>query len=457
MSTSLTQNPLQHAKNVYFIGIGGIGMSALVRYFLHKGVNVFGYDKTPSELTSALEKEGAVISFQDEVEALPVLDLDIVVYTPAIPSTSNLLQHFKAQHPYLVKRSDVLQWITQTYKAICIAGTHGKTTVSSMVAHVLHHSGFGCTAFLGGIVSNYQTNFIAGTNDWCVIEADEYDRSFLKLSPTISVVNSVDADHLDIYKTAEAVVEAFGLFVNKTTANGAVYLQQKVVPFVQTSIPVKSFSCQDATADVYAKDIRIENGCYIFTAVCGNIVVPNIYLQMGGLHNVENALVAVAIAVQLGISTQAIQDAVASFQGVKRRFQYHLNTHQQVLIDDYAHHPTELQALITGVKAMFPNDTISLVFQPHLFSRTSDLVNEFAEVLAAVDQLFLLPIYPARELPVPGVTSEWLASKIKGEKVTVLSTDTWVDEVVQHTSRVLVLAGAGDIDTYIPSLVNKLG
>lgn len=447
---------LDTIKNIYFIGIGGIGMSALARYFVSKGCTVSGYDKTKTILTEALSELGINIHYEDNTGLIDT-KADVVVYTPAIPASHTELNYFRENGYEVVKRSDILGWITEGTVNICVAGTHGKTTVSTMVAHLLRDSGYGCTAFLGGIAANYNTNFWSSDNNVVVVEADEYDRSFLKLNPSVAVVTSMDADHLDIYKTAEAFEDAFVSFSEKVKPGGLLLAKKGLAreASFDTSTLV-TYSLNGNGASIYAKDIRVVNGAYHFTVIGPSWQLEEMVLNMGGLHNIENALVAVAVAVHLGIEPQKIKAALANFAGVKRRFEYQIKTAAQVLIDDYAHHPAELAALISGVRSLYPAQKLTLVFQPHLFSRTQDLCDGFADSLSAADEVVLLPIYPARELPIPGVTSEMIIGKMTNKNVVLLQKEELSAWVKTEAPKLLVMAGAGDIDVLIRNIKNDL-
>ena len=447
---------LDTIKNIYFIGIGGIGMSALARYFIAKGCVVSGYDKTKTVLTEALSELGINIHYEDNISLLDT-KADIVVYTPAIPESHNGLTYFRNNGYEVVKRSDILGWITEGTVNICVAGTHGKTTVSTMVAHLLRDSGYGCTAFLGGIAANYNTNFWSSDNNVVVVEADEYDRSFLKLNPSVAVITSMDADHLDIYKTAEAFEDAFVSFSEKVKPGGLLLAKKglaREASFDDTKLV--TYSLHGNGASIYAKDIKVVDGAYHFKVVGPNWQLEEMVLNMGGLHNIENALVAVAVAMHLGIEPHKIKAALANFAGVKRRFEYLIKTESQVLIDDYAHHPAELTALITGLRSLYPEQKLTLVFQPHLFSRTQDLCQGFADSLSAADQVVLLPIYPARELPIAGVTSEMIIDKMTNKNVVLLQKEDLSAWVKEQKPKLLVMAGAGDIDVLIRTIKTEL-
>ncbi len=447
---------LSSIKRVYFIGAGGIGMSALVRYFLNKKVIVNGYDKTPTPLTNKLIEEGASIHFEDSV-ALVDKEADMVIFTPAIPKDHLEMNWYKNNDFTLFKRSDVLQIITQDMFNICIGGTHGKTTISTMTAHLLHYSGFGCTAFLGGISSNYNTNFLHDRNDVCVVEADEYDRSFHKLSPSIAVVSAMDPDHLDIYGTPEAMQDAFVAFAERTKSEGTLIYKSSLSRLQNATIQHKlTYSLYDSTADAYVDNLTPHNGGYFFYAHVRNEVIKNLYLSVGGLHNVENALVAITIAKELKISDEKIRTSLADFKGVKRRFEYVLKNDDHVVIDDYAHHPEELNALISGTRSVFPERKLTLVFQPHLFSRTKDLADEFAAALDKADEVVLLPIYPARELPIEGVSSQMILERMKSEKKELIEKENLISWVKNSNPSLLLIAGAGDIDALVKPIVEIL-
>jgi UDP-N-acetylmuramate--alanine ligase len=447
---------LDTIKNIYFIGIGGIGMSALARYFVAKGCVVNGYDKTKTILTEALSELGIDIHYEDNIDLIDK-NASVVVYTPAIPASHTELTYFRENGYEVVKRSDILGWITEGTVNICVAGTHGKTTVSTMIAHLLRDSGYGCTAFLGGIAANYNTNFWSSDNNVVVVEADEYDRSFLKLHPSVAVITSMDADHLDIYKTAEAFEDAFVSFSEKVKAGGLLLAKKGLAREASfDTSKLVTYSLNGTGASIYAKDITVVNGAYCFTAVGPSWQIEELVLNMGGLHNIENALVATSVAVHLGIDPEKIKIALANFTGVKRRFEYLVKTSEQVLIDDYAHHPAELAALISGVRSLYSNQKLTLVFQPHLYSRTQDLCDGFADSLSAADEVVLLPIYPARELPIPGVTSEMIAHKMTHKNVVLLEKEAVSDWVKKQQPKLLVMAGAGDIDVLIRNIKNDL-
>ena len=446
---------LKDIKRIYFIGIGGIGMSALARYFRFHGRTVSGYDRTATALTRQLEDEGIPVHYEDDPAAAPK-DADLVVYTPAVPKDHQEWLYYK-EHGYpLLKRSEVLGMITSSSFNICVAGTHGKTTVSTMIAHILRHTGYGCNAFLGGISVNYNSNFWSDQRNVCVVEADEYDRSFLKLSPDIAVITAMDADHLDIYGTAEAVHEAFVQFSGQLKTGGLL-LNKKGLDL--KGDPQWTYGL-DGGADFFASDIKIDQGDYLFNVQTRDWQLKNVVLTMGGRHNVENATAAIAVAHRLGIAGDAVIAAVAAFRGVKRRFEYIVKKPNRVFIDDYAHHPEELRALITGAKELFGGMKCTIIFQPHLFSRTRDFVDGFAASLDLADEVFLLPIYPARELPIEGVTSRLIAEKMTPGKAIVVDKQEILtiikDKVTKDDLKLLITAGAGDIDTLVQPIRNIL-
>jgi UDP-N-acetylmuramate--alanine ligase len=444
-------------REVCFIGIGGIGMSALARFFVAQGVKVSGYDKTPSALTRELEQAGIEIHYEEDLTKL-AKSADLIVYTPAIPSTHKELTWYRENGYTLWKRSDLLQKITQHSLNICIAGTHGKTTTTTLVAHILRESGFGCNAFLGGIAANYGTNYWGSTTNCCVVEADEYDRSFLKLQPHVALISAMDPDHLDIYGTVEAMEQAFIDFTSLIPSVGLLVYKQGLKRAENLKAPQKlSYHLQDTTADCYAANLEVRAGRYYFQIVLKEQVIGNFELSMGGLHNVENAVGAIAIAYALKIPVEAIAKAIASFKGVQRRFEKVLETDQLVLIDDYAHHPAELTALLKGVRSLYGNTRCTILFQPHLYSRTRDLSSTFAEALSEADRVILLPIYPARELPMEGVSSALIADKMEMGKVQQFNNTAllqWVEsefkkELKPGSKEILILAGAGDIDQLV--------
>ena len=461
----------EQIREVYFIGIGGIGISAVARYFHSKGIKVSGYDKTPTVLTSTLEKMGIEIHYKEDIKQVPK-DVQLVVYTPAVPRDHQELRYYQQQGYKVVKRSDVLQMISESSFNICIAGTHGKTTITTMVAHLLRDAGYGCNAFLGGISVNYGTNFWSDPRNVCVIEADEYDRSFLKLSPDIAIISAMDADHLDIYGTAEAVEQAFIDFSKKLKAGGLLLRQFGLKRGKQLSADRHcTYSLQNDAADVYASNIRMMDGSYEFDVTVSASVttdearkIENVVLNMGGMHNVENVVAAIAAASSLGIESEKIKSAVGSFRGVKRRFEYVIKTRDLVYVDDYAHHPEELRALINGARTLFQLRKCTVIFQPHLYTRTRDFADGFAEVLDMADEVILLPIYPAREQPIEGVSSQMIIDKMKRvnrsvktkhELISWIATD-YKKNINKDFGNLLITAGAGDIDTLVEKIRTEL-
>lgn len=437
-------------REVYFIGIAGIGMSALARFFHEQGVKVSGYDKMETALSKELEQEGISIHYEENLDLIPK-NPDLVIYTPAIPKDHQEWLHYQQTGTKIVKRSDVLQMITESSFNICVAGTHGKTTISTMVAHLLRHSGFGCNAFLGGISVNYGSNFWSHERNVSVIEADEYDRTFLKLQPDIAIVSAMDADHLDIYGTAEEVEQAYIDFTRKLRAGGRLIARHGMKRSSELRTDqYLSYACGNREADVFSDNIRMQDGAYYFDCCLKGHWIRNLHLNMGGLHNVENMTAAITVAWLLGVEEEKIREAVEAFRGVKRRFEYVLRSEKWVVVDDYAHHPEELRALLEGARSLFADRKLLLCFQPHLFSRTRDFADGFAEVMNKVDELVLLPIYPAREQPMEGVNSEMILGRMRPMPKQVLHKQemlAWLKEKKTDEGKfLLVMAGAGDID-----------
>ena len=452
---------LEDITRIYFIGIGGIGMSALARYFRFHGKKVSGYDKTETVLTKELMKEGISVHYQDRLDLAPK-DADLVVYTPAIPASHQELAFYKANGYELAKRSEVLGIITNSSFNICVAGTHGKTTISTMIAHLLRHTGYGCNAFLGGISVNYNSNYWSDKRNVCVVEADEYDRSFLRLSPDIAVISAMDPDHLDIYGTAEVMEEAFIEFSGRLKSGGKLLYKYGLKRSTDLKGQTKlSYSLDNISANAYASGLQNRDGGYVFDLVVDNWQLKQVELNMGGLHNVENTVVAVAVAHALGIEDLKIKEAIAAFRGVKRRFEYLVRNKNWVFVDDYAHHPEELRALISSAKKLFPGRRCMVIFQPHLFTRTRDLAEGFAESLDLANEVVLLPIYPARELPIEGVTSNIILDKMKNKAKQILEKDELLKEVREMKEKadkpmLLIAAGAGDIDQLVEPVKNIL-
>jgi len=438
-------------KNVYFIGIGGIGMSALARYYKLQGYRVAGYDKTPSPLTHKMsEEEGFEITYVDsEGEiARPFRDKDktLVVYTPAIPKENQIFRFFQEHDFVLHKRAEVLGLISKHQKAICIAGTHGKTTVTTMVAFLLHHSHVGCNAFLGGIAVNFGTNLLVNTaSPYVVIEADEFDRSFLHLHPEMAVITAMDADHLDIYGTREHLVEAFEQFAFQT--RGDLFLRKGLC--LQTRKVTGCYAAGEET-DYHAENLRVDNGSFLFDYVSADVCMKHLRLCFPGRINVENATAAITLALRAGVTPEEIRVALPQFKGVARRFEVHVHTERMIYVDDYAHHPQEIAASLSSIREMWPERKMVVAFQPHLFSRTQDFYEEFARSLSLADKVILLDIYPAREKPIPGVTSGLIAERVTVPVVRVTKEEfpVYVQEHVH--AGIFMTVGAGDIDRFVP-------
>lgn len=457
----------RNIKLVYFLGIGGIGMSALARFFNHHKVRIAGYDKTPTELTNNLREEGIEIHFDENTEYLEYLlseykkEETLIVFTPAIPKKHKEYIWLEQNNYQLLKRAVVLGEICKNYKTIAVAGTHGKTTTSSMVAHLLINAGKNCIAFLGGITNNYKNNLLLYDNQekngevYLVVEADEYDRSFLTLHPNIAILTSVDPDHLDIFGDEDNMREAYKMFLSQVKNEGKILVNKNVDNVLPEGKTHFSYSVT-LKADISAHDVSIKQGLFFYNihSILGNLSA--VTLGIPGLHNVENSLAAASVAKLIGISDLKIIEGLESFRGVKRRFEYHIRKNSRVYIDDYAHHPNELKACIEAARSLFPDKKITGVFQPHLFSRTRDFLNEFAESLEALDEVILLPIYPAREIAIPGITSELLLDKISINHKTVVAKENLVEYLVKSNPEVLLTMGAGDIDTLVKPITEAL-
>ncbi len=442
---------LENIQRVYLVGIGGIGMSGLARYFKKRGCVVCGYDKTGTPLTEMLRNEGIPVVFLDDEDGIKVSFLKndpttLVIYTPAIPSNSRILNYFKNGGFTMKKRSEVLGIISKSMYTIAVAGTHGKTTTSSIIAHILKHSGYDCSAFLGGISSNYNSNVLFGENNTLVVEADEYDRSFLTLHSDIAIVTSMDADHLDIYGDQSHLIESFKQFTSQLKEGGRLIYKEGL-----DLSGGKTYSA-NIVADIQAVNVRIQDGSFYFDFKNANLIIEDIQLGLPGLHNIENAVAAIEVALHLGIDPEKIPLALASFLGVKRRFEHVVKDINHTYIDDYAHHPEELRACINAVKSLYPGKKLTAIFQPHLFTRTRDFADGFAEVLSLVDNLILLDIYPARELPIEGVTSSMILDKVNNASKQNLSKQDAVEYIRSSKPELLLTVGAGDIDTLIEPL-----
>lgn len=451
---------LNKIKRVFFIGIGGIGMSAIARYFHQSGVVVSGYDKTETLLTKKLVEEGIKISYVDQIEILDK-HADLVIYTPAIPEDHKGWNWYQEYLFTVYKRAEILAMISDHKKSICIAGTHGKTSTSSMVTYLLRECGIDVSAFIGGVPTDYGTNFLYGESDWVVMEADEYDRSFWSLSPDIASIASMDADHLDIYGSLDMMKEGFEGFARKINEDGVLLIKDPLQielsnelksELKKNNVRVRSFGIE--SGDIQAQVVRVENGQYAFDYISQRHIINDLTLKMPGKHNVENALVAISIALERGCDPMGIRKALAAFSGIKRRFETFWQTDDVVMIDDYAHHPTELRVAIDAARNLYPGKKLTGVFQPHLFSRTLDFFKEFAEVLDGLDECILIPIYPARELPIDGVTSEIIYNEMKLKSKYLKDKNAVKEHLKSNTIEVLMLMGAGDIDT-LPAQLKK--
>ena len=440
---------LKTIHNVYFIGIGGIGMSAIARYFAVNGKQVFGYDKTPSSITKKLEEVGVKIHFEDAVKNIDISCLDkkqtLVVYTPAIPSEHQELNYFINNGFEILKRAEILGEITKNTFCLGIAGTHGKTTTSSILGHIMQPEK--ATSFLGGIAENYNSNLILGEDKITVVEADEFDRSFLKLFPNIACVTSMDADHLDIYGENEMLQQSFREFANKVSDT----------LIVAKGLPLKGLTyAVNETADYKAYNVKVETGKYVFDVQTPTSEIKNIEFHLPGKHNMMNALAALAMADVYGVSLDKIKEQLKTFKGVQRRFSYKIKTESVVLIDDYAHHPTEINAVEHSIREMYSKEKVLAVFQPHLYTRTKDFVEDFATALSKFDEVLLLDVYPARELPIKGVTSLWLLDKINSANKALVSKENLEREILKSEAKIIVMLGAGDIGLLVDEVKNSL-
>jgi len=443
---------LNQINNVYFIGIGGIGMSALARYFNYLGKKVAGYDKTETELTKELQLLGMQIHFEDNISLIPsdyYIENTLVIITPAIPITHSEWNYFIERDYSIKKRAEVLGIITKDTYCFAVAGTHGKTTTSSILGHILYESGVDVTAFLGGIVENYNSNLIGNGKTVTVVEADEFDRSFLQLYPDMACITSMDADHLDIYGDKASVEATFVEFADK--------VENKNLLFIPKNLPLEGIKIAiNEEADFTAFNIRVENSSYVFDVKTPSETIKNIQFNLPGRHNLMNALMALAMAITYGSPTNSIVRALGTFKGIKRRFSYQIKQEKLVFIDDYAHHPTEINAVHQAVRELYPQQKVLAVFQPHLFSRTKDFADDFAKSLSHFDEVILLDIYPARELPMEGITSAWLLSKIENSNKKLVLKNELIDEVLKSTATVIVTIGAGDIGELVKPLKERL-
>lgn len=456
---------LEGLKYVYLIGIGGIGMSGLARYFNSLGKKVSGYDKTPSSLTDEMTAEGISIHFEDdinlvndEIKSHPSAAETLIIYTPAVPNEHSELTYFRVNQYNVHKRAEVLGWITQGHFTVAIAGTHGKTTTTTLVTHILKSSNVNCMAFLGGVAKNYNSNVLLSKDvakATMIAEADEYDRSFLKLSPNISVITSIDPDHLDIYGDNAHMQESYSLFANRLSSDGCLITKQKVKDTLNYKGKTYTYSLNEV-ADFYARNITVKESHYVYDVVTPKGEIKSVRLGVPGLHNIENSVAATAVAQLMNVDSEDIRKALATFEGVKRRFDYQVISPRLIYIDDYAHHPAELNACINSVKALYPGKKVTGIFQPHLYTRTRDFADGFAESLDLLDKVILLDIYPARELPIKGIDSAMLLGKIKNKDKKLCSKEELVNEVTHDMPEVLITMGAGDIDRLVEPLKDAL-
>jgi UDP-N-acetylmuramate--alanine ligase len=453
---------LNQIHNVYFIGIGGIGMSALARYFQNIGKNVSGYDKTPTMLTAELMANGMSIHFEDNISLIPsdyYVENTLVIITPAVPISHSEWNYFLERDYVVKKRAEVLGIITKDTFCFAVAGTHGKTTTSSILGHILFESGADVTAFIGGIVENYHSNLIGNGKTVTVVEADEFDRSFLHLHPNIACVTSMDADHLDIYGDATAIEDSFREFADKVENKNNLFVSRGL-PLDGIQIEIIDKQSQIPPLGVrglfIAFNIRIENGFYVFDVQTPLEIIKNLQFGLPGRHNLMNALMALAMAKTYGTPTESIANALASFKGIQRRFSYQIKSEKLVYIDDYAHHPTEINAVHQAVRELYPNQKVLAIFQPHLFSRTKDFADDFAKSLSQFDEVILLDIYPARELPMEGITSSWLLSKMEKNHKKLVSKDALIPSILESDAKIIVTIGAGDIGELVPKIKEAL-
>ena len=454
---------LNDTQRVYFVGIGGIGMAALARFYMSKALPVAGYDRTPSALTADLVAECARVSYDDSIDAIPpefrLPEGTLAVYTPAVPADNKVLSFFRDHGFELRKRAWVLGQVTRASKSLCFSGTHGKTTTSSMAAHILHCSDAGCNAFLGGILKGYNSNLmLSATSPWSVVEADEYDRSFHQLTPYIAVVNATDPDHLDIYGTEEAYLESFAHFTELIRPNGALIVRTglKLRPRPAEGVRVYTFGRNDG--DFHADNVRVGNGTIVFDFVHPEGRITDIELGVPVDINVDNAVSALAAVWLTGeLTPELARRAMASYPGVERRFEFHLKEPGRAIIDDYAHHPDELRQSIASVRALYPHRKLTVAFQPHLYSRTRDFADDFADALSAADEVILIDLYPAREKPIPGISSKTIFDKVKCAQKRMISKEDFVETMKMSNFEVLLTAGAGDLNLYVPRLVEALG
>lgn len=456
---------LNEVNHVYFVGIGGIGMSAIARYFVAQGKKVSGYDKTPTVLTEQLSSEGMFVHYDDEVDTIPH-DIDLIIYTPAIPKDHKGYNFLMASGLPMMKRSEALGLISKDKKSVGIAGTHGKTTTSAMTTHVLKTGGIDVSAFLGGITADYKSNFLIGNSDVVVLEADEYDRSFLRLNPMIASISSMDADHLDIYGDSKVMVEGFKAYAAKIQDNGYLIIKEGLLDqftinelMTLSNRGVKVLEFGYGGGQIVISNVRVESGRYVFDYEGIGQKIRDVFMSMPGKHNVENASVAITVGLINGVSHEEIKKALIGFKGIQRRFERIIENEKLVFIDDYAHHPGELSVAIDAARTLYAGKKLTGIFQPHLYSRTRDFVDGFAAELDKLDEIILMDIYPARELPIEGVTSERIFELMKNQNKTLVTKETLMDVLSGYQVEVLMTLGAGDIDTFVPKikefLINK--
>lgn len=443
---------IKQIQNIYFIGIGGIGMSALARYFKNLGKNVAGYDRHPTPITKSLEDLGIEIHFDDDITKIPTtygVETTLIVITPAVPKTHSEWNYFVERNYSIKKRAEVLGIITRNTFCFAVAGTHGKTTTSAILGHILYESGVDVTAFVGGVVENYNSNLIGLGKTVTVVEADEFDRSFLQLHPDIACITSMDADHLDIYGDSAAIEATFCEFADKIT--------DKSNLFIADGLPLKGKTVAvNHDADCKAFNVKIEDGSYVFDVKIGDNILTSMKFALPGRHNLMNATMALSMAYKYGISEEQIAAALKSFRGIQRRFSYQIQRDDLVYIDDYAHHPTEINAVHQAVRELFPNDQVVAIFQPHLFSRTRDFAADFASSLSQFDKILLMDIYPARELPMPGITSQWLLDQISNENKKLVLKEDLIQEIKAANCKIIVTIGAGDIGEMVAPIKEAL-
>ena len=449
---------LKDIKAVYFVGAGGIGMSAIARYFIRKGVVVAGYDKTPSELTKQLEREGALLHYEENTDEIPHACRDpkqcLVIYTPAIPAEHKELQYFRANGFTVEKRAQVLGTLTRTHKGLCVAGTHGKTSTSTMCAHIMHQGHIDCNAFLGGISKNYSTNYIiSAESDYVVIEADEFDRSFHWLRPWMSVITATDPDHLDIYGTKEAYLESFRHYTTLIQPGGALIIHRGLEMHADVQPGVKVYEYSRTEGDFHAENIRIDNGTITFDFVSPIENVKDVELGQPVPINIDNGIAAMAMAQLAGCTAEELKYGMKTYRGVDRRFDFKINDSRHVLLSDYAHHPKEIYQSAKSIRELYKGRHITAIFQPHLYTRTRDFYRDFADALSQLDEVILTEIYPAREQPIEGVTSQLIYENLRpGIEKSIIRKDDVLDLVKQRDFDVLVILGAGDLDNYMPQI-----